>query len=80
MANTTNTSTLPREVQERYEIVGELEGGPRYDLPNFGFIGLDFSKLTLEQAALLVRRRWKYIRTKTPAASSKSTAPASPEQ
>ena len=64
MANFTTTQTLPTEVQAKYEIIGNLEGGPRFDLPNYGFTGLDLSKLTLEQAALLVRRRWPHLREK----------------
>ena len=64
MANVTNTKTLPPEVQERYEIVGELEGGPRFDIPRVGMYNLDFSKITLEQAAFLVRRKWKHIQEK----------------
>lgn len=64
MANRTTTATLPQEVAEKYEIVGNLEGGPRFDLPNYEFTGLDFSKITLAQAALLVRRKWPHIREK----------------
>ncbi len=69
MANVTNTKTLPQEVQERYEIVGDLEGGPVYDIPQYGMTNLDLSKLSLDDAAYLVRRKWKHIREKiTPAA------------
>jgi len=76
MANTT-TKILPPEVQEKYEIVGNLEGGPRFDLPNFGFIGLDFSKITLDQAALLVRRKWPHIKAK-PAPAVATAKPEKP--
>lgn len=60
----TTTKTLPKEVQEKYEIVGELEGGPRFDIPNFGMFNLDLSTLSLEDAAYLVSRKWKHIREK----------------
>jgi hypothetical protein len=75
MANVTNTKTLPPEVQERYEIVGELEGGPRFDIPRVGMYNVDFSKITLDQAAFLVQRKWKHIRAKVLTAPVKASAP-----
>lgn len=58
------TSTLPADVQEQYEVVGNLEGGPKFDLPAQSMYGVDFSKLTLTDAAVLVRRKFKYLRLK----------------
>jgi hypothetical protein len=63
------TSDLPQEVQEQFEIVGTLEGGPRFDLPAQKMIGVDFTQLTLQQARLLVRRNFAHLKEK--AATSK---------
>ena len=60
----TTTSQLPAEVQEKYEIVGHLEGGPKFDLPAQNMYGVDFTKLSLTDAAVLVRRKFKYLREK----------------
>lgn len=60
----TTTADLPADVQEKYELTADLEGGPVFDLPNFRQTGIDFSKLTLDQANTLVLRKWPGIRRK----------------
>ena len=79
MSKNTTTSTLPKDVEDRYEIVGELEGGPVFDLPHFGFIGLDFSKITLAQAAILVRKRFPHLRERKLVTKSETTPPPPPK-
>jgi hypothetical protein len=74
MANFTNTKTLPKEVQDRFEL-DDLEGGPMFDIPNFGMFKVDFSQLTIEQAEYLVQRKWKHIRAKVLTAQVKASAP-----
>lgn len=64
MADKTTTRQLPAEVQGKYEIVGHLEGGPKFDLPAQNMYGVDFTKVTLADAAVLVRRKFKYLREK----------------
>ena len=60
----TTNADLPADVQEQYELTADLEGGPVFDLPNFRQTGIDFSKLTLDQANTLVLRKWPGIRRK----------------
>ena len=61
------TKMLPADVQEKFEVVGSLQGGPVFALPHYGFSQIDFSQITLDQAALLVRRKFPNLRAKTPA-------------
>lgn len=58
------TTDLPQDVRERFEIVGNLEGGPRFDLPAQKMTGVDFTKLTIQQAQLLVRRKFPHLKEK----------------
>ena len=57
-----NTATLPPSIQEKYEIVGAIVGGPVLDLPNYRQYGVDFANLTEEMAENLVKRKWPYIK------------------
>lgn len=57
-----NTATLPPSIQEKYEIVGSIVGGPVIDLPNYRQYGVDFANLTEEMAENLVKRKWPYIK------------------
>lgn len=80
----TTTADLPADVQELYELTAVMEGGPVFDLPNVRQTGVDFSKLTLHQAEVLLKRNWKGIRLKAkpeptpPAAKTPDTPPALP--
>lgn len=60
----TTTADLPADVQELYELTAALEGGPVFDLPAVRQYDIDFSKLTVHQAEVLVQRKWKGIRRK----------------
>lgn len=72
----TTTATLPPAMQEKYEIVGALEGGPVFDLPNYRQYGVDFSKLEEAMAETLIKRKWPHLRRKeAPAAPAVAPAP-----
>lgn len=60
----TTTATLPKEMQELYELTEPLEGGPIFDLPNYRQTGVDFSQLTVDMAENLIARDWPYLRRK----------------
>jgi len=65
MKGYTTTETLPPDVQELYELTSPIQGGPVFDLPSVRQYGIDFSKITLDQADVLLKRKWKGIRLKT---------------
>lgn len=60
----TTTATLPKDMQELYEITEPLEGGPVFDLPNYRQSGVDFSNLDHSMAETLIARKWPYLRRK----------------
>lgn len=62
----TTTADLPESLQGKYELTEPLEGGPRFDLPNYRQYGIDFSQLTENQAETLIKRRWPYLRRVEP--------------
>jgi len=75
----TTTETLPEAMQELYEITEPLEGGPVFDLPNYRQTGVDFSKLDVTMAEVLIARKWPYLRRKEPAVAGKTASEPPPD-
>jgi hypothetical protein len=74
MKGFTTTDMLPDPVRAQYEMTKPLEGGPRFNLPHYGG-DVDFSAITVQQAAALVRLKCPYIRLKTLAAKKVDPEP-----
>lgn len=72
----TTTEDLPADVQALYELTAPLEGGPCFDLPAVRQYDLDFSKLTLHQAQVLLKRKWTGIRLRVVPNTFVESAPA----
>lgn len=56
------TATLPAELREQFEIVGTIPGGPRIALPHYGVSVVDFSRLTIQDAARLIAAGFPHLR------------------
>ncbi len=72
---------MPVAVREQYELTKPLSGGPTYDFPAYGGMRIDFSKITLQEAAALHRRGWHGIRKVLPKPATRvAEAPAEIKQ
>jgi hypothetical protein len=75
MPHTITTATLPTDVQAQYEIPEPIPGGPVLSFPTVpGAKKINFAKLTITQAAMLVDAGVRVIRRREkPAAPEKQT-------
>lgn len=71
MAQRITSSTLPDDVRALFEIVGDIPGGPRLALPHYGIAVVDFSRLSIADAELLLAAHFPHIRRRAPAVEKK---------
>ena len=49
---------MPAELASKYRFTGNIQGGPTFDFPQFGFFKLNLSELSASMAERLIAKGW----------------------